>query len=148
MRDYVWTTMLRLPLVPLAAIALVACGGSPPRDPAGVDVEVSVHGEKTNGKSPTRFQRARLLGHYSTFDGASGFILDRTKTPWKAKLDGSDAVVTLGRAGTEGSESKDYVSADRAVWVRISDEGDVLLFDGPKQKEGVEVVRDADADPL
>lgn len=132
------------------SLSSIACGPSSPvpRGPSGVDVEVTVHEEKATGKSPTRFQRARLLGHYSTYDGASGFILDRTHTPWKAKLDGSDSVVTLGPAGTEGTEAKDYVSADRTVWVRLSDDGDVLLFDGPKQKEGVEVVRDADADPL
>ncbi len=133
----------------LALAPTLACGGSPKaRDPGGVDVEVSVHEEKVTGRSPTRFQRARLLGHYSTYDGASGFILDRTHTPWRAKLDGSDTVVTLAAAGTEGSDAKDYVSADRSVWIRVGDEGDVQLFDGPKQREGVEVVRDADADPL
>ncbi|WP_394822995.1 serine/threonine-protein kinase [Pendulispora albinea] len=103
----------------------------------------------------TDFQRSRLLGHYSTFDGASGFVLDRLEDPWRAKLDGESSVKILkSRPGSYGT--MEYVNAngekangENDFWIRVQkDTGEVLLFDGPKQFEGVKVVRDADARPL
>ena len=102
-------------------------------------------GEIADGAHLTEFQTRRLLGHYSTRDGTSGFILDRTVDPPLVKLDGAPQIRSLNR---EGSVTGTYVlrSADREVWLRIDDaSGDVRLFDGPAQTQGVDVVRDADA---
>ena len=132
------------------------CGGSSSSPPAAspgsggaTTVNVKVEQETATGSTLTEFQKSRLLGHYSTADGASGFILDRTVTPWRAKLDGVNKVVTLAATSSEGSDGKDYASADKSIWIRVSKEyGDVQLFQGPKQHEGVDIVRDADANQL
>jgi hypothetical protein len=106
-------------------------------------------GEVANGTTLTEFQKKRLLGHYSTQDGGSGFILDRTVTPWRGKLDGTSKVVTLQETNTPRRGMKEYQSDDKSIWVRVDTEsGRVELFQGPKQHEGVRVVRDADADQL
>jgi hypothetical protein len=101
--------------------------------------------EPATGDTLTEFQKKRLLGHYSTMDGASGFILDRTKSPWKAKLDGTSAVLTL--SGSPATyDTTEYRASN--FWIRVDKNGTVLLFDGPKQTEGVRVVRDANANQL
>lgn len=102
--------------------------------------------EVATGNTLTDYQKRRLLGHYSTEDGASGFILDRTVTPWKAKLDGTDNTVTL----TESHGPRDTMEyRGQGIWIRVDKEsGDVQLFQGPKQTQGVRVVRDADANQL
>ena len=120
------------------AIGLVACGGGNASSPSG---------EKATGNTLTSFQRSRLLGHYSTQDGASGFILDRTQTPFRAKLDGTNQVKVLSESHGP-FETHEYRSDDHSIWIRIDENGEVQLFQGPKQHEGVEVLRDADADQL
>lgn len=134
----------------LAKLALlcqlaVACGGnsaqatSPTSSPESKEV--------ATGNTLTEFQKKRLLGHYSTNDGASGFILDRTVTPPRGKLDGTDKICPL----TESNgpfDTKEYRCDDHSIWIRVDGEGNVQLFQGPKQKEGVRVVRDADANQL
>jgi hypothetical protein len=105
------------------------------------------HHEVATGNTLTEFQKRRLLGHYSTYDGASGFIFDRTGAPFLAKLDGVERPMPL--AESDGAyHSKEYRSADHSIWIRVDEEGSVLLFQGPKQHQGVEVARDADAKPL
>jgi hypothetical protein len=121
----------------LAASAASACGGA----------RAAPAGEVATGRTLTSFQRERLLGHYSTRDGATGFILDRTVDPPRAKLDGVDKVVTLEATPGRG-RSTEYRSSDPPMWMRIDEEGEVLLFEGPKQHEGVAVRRDADAEQL
>jgi hypothetical protein len=113
-----------------------------------VAVSVKLEGEVATGTTLTDFQRHRLLGHYSTYDGATGFILDRTVTPWKAKLDGVGAVVRLHVRNHPRPDVTEYASDDHSVWLRIDENGTVQGFQGPKQHEGVDVVRDADAKPL
>lgn len=122
-----------------AALALAACGNDK-------DAK-SPSGEVASGSTLTEFQKSRLLGHYSTEDGASGFILDRTVTPPKAKLDGTDKICALQESHGP-LETKEYRCDDHSIWVRVSESGDVQLFQGPKQHEGVRVVRDADAKQL
>ena len=83
--------------------------------------------------------------------GTSGFILDRTAKPWRTKLDGTNKVTTMYVSNTPKQGETEYKSEDKAVgiWLRVDDEsGSVLLFQGPKEHEGVRVLRDADADPL
>lgn len=103
--------------------------------------------EVATGKEPTTFQRERTLGHYSTLDGKSGVSLDRRTDVVKARLDGSDDVkVLVASGGPHGTT--EYRSDDGSIWLRVDEHGSVLLFQGPQQKEGVEVVHDADAEPL
>jgi hypothetical protein len=104
--------------------------------------------EVATGNTLTKFQRERLLGHYSTHDGASGFILDRTNgATWKAKLDGTTQVQPLTM--THGPyETKEYRSDDHSIWLRVDEHGSVVLFQGPGLHQGVPVVRDADANQL
>jgi hypothetical protein len=104
--------------------------------------------EVATGKQPTEFQKSRQIGHYSTLDGTSGFILDRTQDPWIARLDGTDANEPLVWHGAK-HESTDYISPNHKVWLRVAKEsGTVMLFQGPNQHEGVRVTRDADAKSL
>jgi hypothetical protein len=87
------------------------------------------------------------VGHYSTLDGKSGLIVDRRNAVVKAKLDGDSAVEVLKASGGPHA-STEYRSDDGRIWLRVSEQGDVVLFQGPAQKEGVDVLRDADAAPL
>lgn len=104
--------------------------------------------EVASGKEPTEFQKSKLIGHYSTLDGTSGFILDRTQDPWVARLDGTETNEPLVWQGAH-HDATDYVSPSKKVWIRVRKEsGDVLLFQGPGQKEGVSVTRDANAKSL
>lgn len=129
----------------------VACGGgnasAPPAQTTSTAGEKP--GEVATGSTLTEFQKKRLLGHYSTEDGASGFILDRTVTPWRGKLDGVNKTVTLAKSNTPKRGETEYTSDDKSIWIRVDDEsGQVELFQGPKQTQGVRVVRDADAAQL
>ncbi|WP_394823551.1 hypothetical protein [Pendulispora albinea] len=96
----------------------------------------------------TPFQKARLLGHYSSRDGRSGFVLDRLAEPWKVKLDGeTEAAPMTAQPGVY--DTFEYTTADRRVWLRVDREsGDIQLFQGPKQHYGVPIVRDDDASTL
>lgn len=135
----------------------VACGGasnatpvptSPSSAPA-ISPEKSGNTEVATGNTLTTFQKQRLLGHYSTEDGASGFILDRTVTPWRGKLDGTNKIVKMAETDTPHTGEKEFTSEDKSIWIRVHMEsGRVLFFQGPKQHEGVRVVRDADAEQL
>lgn len=54
-------------------------------------------------------------------------------------------------SNTPKREETEYKSDDRSVpiWLRVDNEsGSVLLFQGPKEHEGVRVVRDAEAEQL
>jgi len=141
--------MKTLTLTALAVFATlaVACGGNSSAAPATSPTSSPESKEVASGGTLTEFQKSRLLGHYSTRDGASGFILDRTVTPPRAKLDGTDKVCPL--AESHGPfDTKEYRCEDKTIWIRVDGEGNVQLFQGPKQHEGVNVVRDADAKQL
>ncbi len=104
--------------------------------------------EIASGSGLTRFQRERLLGHYSTEDGRSGFILDRTVSPWKARLDGSNDVLILSQKRPGAYQTTEYLSEPHRLWIRVGEDGEVQLMQGPTQHEGVNVIRDAGANPL
>jgi hypothetical protein len=138
-------------LVVLAlAVALPACTAKSPA-PAPVPAPAPAPArtdEVADGQHLTEFQLTRLLGHYSTVDGKSGFILDRTQEPPLARLDGDEAIRPLTRRGSVYG-AYELASDDKSIWLRIAEEsGQVLLFQGPQQTAGVEVVRDADAERL
>jgi hypothetical protein len=126
----------------------LACGGGGGGS-SGATTPTSEKKEVATGNTLTEFQKRQLLGHYSTEDGASGFILDRTVTPWRAKLDGTGKTVTLKLSNTPRRGESEYKSDDGNIWIRVEDEGGrVLLFQGPKQHQGVPITRDADAEQL
>jgi len=126
----------------LAALASACAdtGASPPAN-SPEDREVAT------GKEPTTYQRSRSLGHYSTLDGKFGVILDRRTEVIKARLDGSNDVKVLAASGGPHGTTE-YRSDDGSIWLRVDEHGSVLLFQGPEQEQGVEVVHDADAEPL
>ncbi len=145
--------------------ALVGCGGrnSTAAQPAATPTATtgSSHDkdsdktkdkdEVATGNTLTEFQKGRLLGHYSTENGDSGFILDRTVTPWRAKLDGTNTVVTMTKTNTPRRGEEEYTSEDKdkTIWIRLNVEsGQLLFFQGPKQREAVRITRDANADQL
>lgn len=153
-------TMVRVVLAVFTgamATVLAGCGGTstPPqsaRRTSGVqnaeaETTAGQKSEVATGSTLTDFQKRRLLGHYSTRDGTSGFILDRTGTPFLAKLDGVATVMPLSESNGP-YRTKEYRSSGGEVWIRVDEDGNVLLFDGPKQNEGVDVLRDADANRL
>ena len=148
----------------VSAVACFACGKSsepaPPTAPSAATASTPTATEPAKAAAPanvatgstlTDFQKKRLLGHYSTVNGMSGFILDRTVSPWRAKLDGTTKFTTMYVSNTPKREETEYKSDDKAtpIWLRVDNEsGSVLLFQGPKEHEGVRVLRDADADQL
>jgi len=150
MTDRPWSWLVAL----LAALA-GACASAGPSQPASQpasqpEAQLATspdEREVATGKEPTTFQRERTLGHYSTLDGKSGVTLDRRTDVVKARLDGSDDVKVLAANGGPHGTTE-YRSDDGSIWLRVDEDGSVLLFQGPKQKEGVEVVHDADAEPL
>jgi hypothetical protein len=126
----------------------VATTGVPPAQPSPGPLEVTVKltTEVADSTHPTEFQRARLVGHYSTPNGKIGFILDRTSEPTRIRFDGSQYVLEL-TAQRASRGALEYVAAN--VWMRIDEQtGHVVLFQGPSMKEAGPVVRDADARPL
>ena len=141
------TRPARALLAVVAALSSTACGASSAASAGPAAPSQASSEEIATGDTLTEFQKERLLGHYSTEDGASGFILDRTVTPFRAKLDGTGKVVMLAESGGPFN-SKEYRSADGEIWIRIEENGTVALFQGPKQREGVNVVRDAGAKRL
>lgn len=137
--------MIRIELLGLTALlgVLIGCGGGNAQSSAAAPTP----SEKADGTHLTTFQKSQLVGHYSTNDGKSGFTLDRTVDPPKARLDGDKGSMPLKASGGF-DHSTEYRSDDKRIWIRVSHDGDVLLFQGPKQHQGEDVVRDADADPL
>lgn len=100
----------------------------------------SAHGE--SGSSP----RLRL-GHYSSGDGLTGFVLDRTGSPVKLRVDGSNDVQALTPvASAVGNATRLENGLGRAV-VEVSEWGTVRWYaTGPV--DGTPVYRDGDAKPL
>lgn len=138
-----WLVALLATLAALAAACASTGAPAPTSQPANSPDDREV----ATGKEPTTFQRRRLLGHYSTLDGKSGVTLDRRTDVVKARLDGSNDVKVLAASGGPHGTTE-YRSDDGTIWLRVDEHGSVLLFQGPEQKEGVEVINDADAEPL
>ncbi|WP_394847125.1 serine/threonine protein kinase [Pendulispora brunnea] len=90
----------------------------------------------------TDFQKSRLLGHYSTYDGRRGFVLDRLGEPVKVRLDGESTVHSLKERYSQWTWL-DYISEDGKIEIRTKqDTGEVVKLNY------ADVVRDADARPL
>ena len=140
--------MMRTAIV-AGLFALAGCASTPAASGSATPAGGPAGGQEVaDGKHLTEFQKSRLLGHYSTEDGKSGFVLDRTVDPPKARLDGDPTVRPLSKQGSV-SGAYELVSADKKIWLRLDESsGEVLLFQGPKQTEGVRIIRDADAEQL
>ncbi len=138
-------------------LVVAGCGGAQATTPASSNAtEGTSASSPGTGSSeaapPTAGTESRApssglrLGHYTTIDMKDGFVLDRTGSPWLLKRDGSGAVVELHPDG-----ESEYRSPDRSVWLRTYSEGwngGRILYDGPDQHEGIDVMRDASACPL
>ncbi len=100
-----------------------------------------------NGVGVTTFQLRQLLGHYTTLDGKTGFVLDRTVDPPRARIDGDPYVKNLD---VRPSIRCCVEYAAGGLWMRVDkDSGAILEFQGSLQRDrSVRVIRDADAAPL
>jgi hypothetical protein len=121
-----------------------------PNDPSAIHVTGTVtvepKVEMADSTHMTEFQKRRLLGHYSTIDGKTGFVLDRTVDPPRARLDGDPYVKILA---VEPSVRCCVEYRAGGFWVRIDkDSGSIVQFQGAQQTDSVRVIRDADAVPL
>lgn len=97
----------------------------------------SLRGGAGNVTEPPASNAPKLrLGHYSSGDGMTGFVLDRTGPRVRMQMDGASDVLELD------SELK---LRGRGVVVRFGDSGEVTYFTGI---ESIAMRRDADADPL
>jgi hypothetical protein len=92
-----------------------------------VTTQVAPQVEVSRGVRVTTFQIRQLLGHYTTLDGKTGLVLDRTVNPPRARIDGDVYVKNL----------------DVRPSLRC------CIEYGPLQTDrAVRVIRDADAEPL
>jgi hypothetical protein len=141
-------------VVATASPTLVWVGGGATATPVPASTGVTVAPptlptpttEVFNGVRVTTFQRRQLLGHYSTLDGKTGFVLDRTVTPPRVRFDGDPYVKNLDIRPSLRC-CIDYAAG--GVWMRVDKEtGTIMEFSGPLQERSVRVMRDADAAPL
>jgi hypothetical protein len=141
----------------LLLLAFAACGSAPAPvapatppvaapDPTTVRLTIEPKFEVADSSHPTELQQRRLLGHYSTIDGKTGFVLDRTVDPPRMRLDGDPYIKILGVRPSVRC-CIEYTAGN--FWVRIDkDSGEIVEFEGELQRDPVRVVRDADAQPL
>jgi hypothetical protein len=134
---------------PMAAAPDPAPAPAPPplvRSSDPMEVKVRFHQDVADGTHATEFQSSRLVGHYSTPNGRTGFVLDRTSDPPKIKMDGDAYTLVLSpRQASKGW--LEYVAAN--IWIRIDEQtGRILSFTGPGMTDSSFVVRDADAKTL
>lgn len=126
--------------------APIVLASPPPIATAKVEIEVHAERETADSVHPTHFQMSRRVAHYSTPNGQTGFVIDLTSEPVRARVDGSAYVLELTpRRGSRGVV--EYVAG--SYWFRVSEEtGEVVLFAGPTTRGATPVVHDADAEPL
>jgi len=86
------------------------------------------------------------IGHYSTRDGLAGFVLDRLGETVKVRFDGSEEIFALSKEPAPlGALS---LRDDNGGYVlRITTRGGITLF-RPGVRDGADVIRDQDAEPL
>ncbi|MBS2011905.1 MAG: hypothetical protein JST00_03370 [Deltaproteobacteria bacterium] len=129
----------------LAATALVACAGpaptappvapSPPAAPSAVaaptqaepptSVATPASAAVPVGGKPSAVDKDApklRLGHYSSPDGLFGFVLDRTASPPRAKIDGQSTVMDLA-VRRDGSERTYLLSAGGELSLVIDEWG-------------------------
>jgi hypothetical protein len=111
---------------------------TPPREADASDI-------RCNDDPRAQPEGALRLGHYSTADGSTGFVLDRTGAEPRLSRDGHDEVLVLREKPADGGS--EYVHEGPDVWIRIERHGHVM-YQGPDGYRGVDAYRDANARPL
>jgi hypothetical protein len=87
------------------------------------------------------------IGHYSSGDGLTGFVLDRLGTPIKLRFDGSDEILVL--TPQPAPYNSVTLKRDDGRWLlRIYQDGKMLLFSDKLSGGSANVYRDQDAQPL
>lgn len=84
------------------------------------------------------------LGHYSSGDGMTGFVLDRTGKKPRMRMDGTKEIVEMDPEPAPRNETALTVHL-RGVVMRLGEHGEVTFFRG---NEAISMHRDADAEPL
>ena len=97
----------------------------------------------TNAPPSTSIPKLRL-GHYSSGDGMTGFVLDRTGKKPRMRLDGTKEIVEMEPEPASRSETALTVHL-KGVVMRLGEHGEVTFFRG---NEALSMTRDADAEPL
>jgi hypothetical protein len=118
-------------------VAAAACGGG---------AASSSSSSAANASGGGRHAPLLRLGHYSSGDGMVGFVLDRTGSPPKMRLDGTTEVLPLEVRRTS-ARSYDLVNHERHIGLSVDDDGSVIYSKrggGPNR----EMYLDAEADPL
>ncbi len=148
----------------IALAILAGCGDGEQTQPAS-NGNASSPPATSGGEQPTaqsgtvveyRDERSRMLpqdeaavrarvGHFSVAHGTDGFVLDRLNDPPLFRRDGSSDIVQLTLR--QNGDHTELVNQEAGIWLRVEEWGH-LLYDGPAQTEGVDVYRDADAQPL
>jgi len=126
-------------------VAVVACVGCSAH---GASSEAGPERGSATTVDVRRTTPGLRLGHYTTRDSRDGFVLDRLTEPWLIRRDGTSDVLRLVQSN-QGADWIDYAAGD--LWIRVYTSGweaGRILYDGPAHSEGVDAVRDADADPL
>lgn len=84
------------------------------------------------------------IGHYSSGDGMTGFILDRTGAKARMQLDGASGIVALDSEAAP-FEATSLRAPKGGVVLRVGPRGEVEYYRG---NESIGMRRDCDADPL
>jgi len=136
-------------VVACSLVAACAVATVPPPPPSVVaappGVILPLH-ELADGSHPTELQMQQLVGHYSTLDGKSGFIFDRTADPPLVLRDGDRFAVSVTVAANRRC-CWDYAAAGMSLRVDRATGRITELIDDA-HPDGAPVVRDADAEPL
>jgi len=138
---------MRLTLIGLTVFCgalLVGCHSEPAADD-------SAAGRLVTGKRISEPEERQAVGSWpmnmiATPDGRFGFILDRTASPPRIRLDGDRYVLALSPL----QASKGWLEYTAGgIWMRLDEEtGRILSVSFSGLKDATRVVRDGDAKPL
>lgn len=130
-------------MAPTSAPPVSAAPTPPAPPPAAAQASATTTTTTNDAKSDEETPKLRL-GHYSSPDGLFGFVLDRTATPPRAKIDGKPAVLELA-VRRDGSERVQLLSAKGELMLLVDKWGSVSMISGANP---VRLRRDADARAL
>jgi hypothetical protein len=121
----------------------------PPGDPGGALGDPGAPGAApAPAADRTRPQPPEIklkLGHYTNARHNIGLVIDRTNKEARVRFDHTADVMRLDPIRSSGRI--DYIRRINDVVLQVFDSGRVVVF-VPGAPGGLEVVRDADADPL
>src|SRR4051812_47431323 len=70
------------------------------------------------------------LGHYSSGDGLTGFVLDRTGSAPRVRMDGTTEVLELEPQSPATDEHADFVHTKAHVFLRLESNGRITFARG------------------